>query len=135
MTWMKTYRQYREARSLGIKSPLAIRLIHDGTVYFLILLVLNISQIVSFFFADVSIVNSFANAMSPILVCRFMMNLRLVNRGGPTTSEASSSQQLASLRMPTFNDGTAPSFMTNMGEPLYYDQNDMGDDDVQDSNE
>ncbi|EKM57574.1 uncharacterized protein PHACADRAFT_206470 [Phanerochaete carnosa HHB-10118-sp] len=120
LTWMKTYRQYREARALNIKSPLTTYFIHDGTIYFIVLLILNISQIVSFFFTSIGILAPFTSIMPQILVCRFMMNLRLLSHGSSTTSEDESSRQLASLRMLTFNENATPSFMGNMGEPLDY---------------
>lgn len=64
-----------------------------------------------------------------------MMSLRLLNQGGSSTTEAGTSQQLPSLRMPTFNNDTARSFIANIGEPLDYSQGDGWDDDVHVSNE
>lgn len=63
-----------------------------------------------------------------------MMNLRLLNQGGLSTSEAGMSRQLPSLRLPTFDNGAASGFMANMGEPLDYDQGNNEDDDAQVNN-
>ncbi|EKM57575.1 uncharacterized protein PHACADRAFT_192722 [Phanerochaete carnosa HHB-10118-sp] len=130
LTWMKTHRQYREAKLLNIKSPLATCLIRDGTIYFFILLVLNASQILSFYLTSISIVTAFTSTLPQMLICRFMMNLRLLNLGSSTSSEVGMSQQLASLRTLVFNNDAPPSFMGNMGEPLDYDQDVSEDDDA-----
>ncbi|EKM57585.1 uncharacterized protein PHACADRAFT_90889, partial [Phanerochaete carnosa HHB-10118-sp] len=164
VTWRKTYCQYREARLLNIRSPFATYLIHDGKVLLFtpvarpsitfvvpsliltrsILLVLNVSQILSFYFVSdpppitpirpteylqvsTTIVTAFANIMPQILVCRFMMNLRLLNQGTSTNSDIETSQQLPSPRTLTSNDEAAPDFMGNMGEPLEYGQDDERD--------
>ncbi|EKM57550.1 uncharacterized protein PHACADRAFT_206449 [Phanerochaete carnosa HHB-10118-sp] len=109
---------------------------YSDEVNHIILLVLNVSQIVSFYFESVITVTAFASILPPILICRFMTDLRLVNRDESSTSEAGMSQQQPSLRIPTFNDGTTPSFAANMGEPLDYGQNDRWDrNDIHVSNE
>ncbi|EKM57578.1 uncharacterized protein PHACADRAFT_206475 [Phanerochaete carnosa HHB-10118-sp] len=127
LTWMKTYRQYREARALNIKSPLTTCLIHDGTVYFFILLALNVAQILSLYVNFVVALSIFTSTMPQILICRFMMNLRQLNLDKSTTPEVGTSQQLASLHTLTFNNDTTTSFMGNMGEPLDYNQDGRGD--------
>ncbi|EKM57553.1 uncharacterized protein PHACADRAFT_206452 [Phanerochaete carnosa HHB-10118-sp] len=146
LTWKKTYRQYREARALSIKSPLTTCLIKDGTIYFSqvsipiafivplltattsILLALNFSQLMSIYFNSISSISSFTGVMPQILICRLMMNLRQLSLGRSATSEVKTSQQLVSLHMPTFNNDATPSFMGNIGEPLDHDQDDRGDD-------
>ncbi|EKM57583.1 uncharacterized protein PHACADRAFT_206478 [Phanerochaete carnosa HHB-10118-sp] len=130
LTWMKTYRQYKEARSLNIKSPLATCLIHDGTTYFIILLILNVADMASFYFTSITNIISFTNTMPQILVCRLMMNLRQLDLSRSTTSEVGTSQQLASLRMSKFANNATPNFIGNMGEPLNYDRDDGEDDGV-----
>ncbi|KAI0769501.1 hypothetical protein BC629DRAFT_1442193 [Irpex lacteus] len=47
VTWTKSGQAYREARQLNIRAPLATILFRDGTIYFLILLMVNVLQMVA----------------------------------------------------------------------------------------
>ncbi|EKM57577.1 uncharacterized protein PHACADRAFT_206472 [Phanerochaete carnosa HHB-10118-sp] len=135
LTWMKTYRQYKEARSLNIKSSLITCLIHDSTVYFFILLALNASQVLFFCFSSTTIIFVFTTTLPQILICRFMMNLRLLNLDRSTTSDIGTFQLLASLRVLTVNNDATPSSMGNVSESLGYDQDDGENDNAHISGE
>ncbi|KAI0084393.1 hypothetical protein BDY19DRAFT_1051285 [Irpex rosettiformis] len=111
ITWSKTARSYREARRLQIKAPLATLLFRDGTIYFIILLLLNVFQVIesnaqipSLFAMWVSV--PFFQTLMPIIICRFILNLRLV-----TSAETSftSGNQWDSLH-----------FVGNAGESLRF---------------
>ncbi|EKM57582.1 uncharacterized protein PHACADRAFT_91090 [Phanerochaete carnosa HHB-10118-sp] len=118
---------------------------HQVFACYIILLVLNVTDIASFYFVSspslsttwdidhqqtpITNVASFTSTLPQILVCRFMMNLRQTSLARSNTSEVGTSQQLASLHTLTFSSGATPSFMGNMGEPLNYDQDDMAEDD------
>lgn len=131
LTWVKTYRQYREAKSLKIESPLATCLVQDGTIYFFVLMVLNVAQIATFDSSNdtiVPIVSAFTTVMPPILVCRFMMNLRQVVRGDELTTGLNICSRVPPLSSPAV-------FVANMGEPLDYSQDDSVDDDMRTGSE
>ncbi|GJE85088.1 hypothetical protein PsYK624_011650 [Phanerochaete sordida] len=68
-------------------------------------------------------VSALASTLPPILVCRFMMNLRLIDDRGHATSGPD-----ITSRLPSF--GEPPVFMANMGEPLEYEDEAPWDDAV-----
>lgn len=35
LTWAKTFKQFKEARAIGMNTPITMLLLRDGTVYFL----------------------------------------------------------------------------------------------------
>ncbi|OCH89462.1 hypothetical protein OBBRIDRAFT_888385 [Obba rivulosa] len=116
--WTKTYGTVTAARRSGIKTPLATTLLRDGTLYFLLLLAINILSIVGFSINEfVYAVNGFSTPLSSIIVSHFLLNLRQVSStsqdGSVDISHTSAvrSQQW-SLRF--------RSFIDNMGEDLTY---------------
>ncbi|KAI0086731.1 hypothetical protein BDY19DRAFT_907923 [Irpex rosettiformis] len=109
VTWSKTAKSYYEARQLRIKSPLATLLFRDGTFYFVVLLIINVLQVIgnnipSLFTMQVSA--PFFDTLPPLIVCRFILNLRQVK---PAGSSWISGNQSGSLR-----------FVGNAGEPLRF---------------
>ncbi|KAI0086571.1 hypothetical protein BDY19DRAFT_960599 [Irpex rosettiformis] len=85
VTWYKTFHVYREARRSGIKAHLAMLLIRDGTLYFTIFLGINIlialsANIPSLF--SVGLGETLLVTLGPILISRFILNLRQVNAPG-----------------------------------------------------
>ncbi|KAI0769534.1 hypothetical protein BC629DRAFT_1533929 [Irpex lacteus] len=72
VTWAKTAQLYREARRLNIEAPLARMLICDGTLYFIILLMINVldalGENVPILF-NLGAVVSFFNMYVPPLAC------------------------------------------------------------------
>ncbi|KAI0084434.1 hypothetical protein BDY19DRAFT_997782 [Irpex rosettiformis] len=113
VTWSKLAKLYYEARQLRIKAPLATLLFRDGTFYFVVLLIVNVLQVIgdnipSLFNMQVS--QPFFETLPPIIVCRFILNLRLVK---PAGSSWISGNQSGSLR-----------FVGNAGEPLRFGADD-----------
>ncbi|KAI0086733.1 hypothetical protein BDY19DRAFT_995486 [Irpex rosettiformis] len=109
VTWSKTAKSYYGARQLRIKSPLATLLFRDGTFYFIVLLMLNVLQVVktnipSLFIMEVS--SPFFEILPPLIVYRFILNLRQVK---PAGSSWVSGNQSGSLR-----------FVGNAGESLRF---------------
>ncbi|KAI0084474.1 hypothetical protein BDY19DRAFT_909816 [Irpex rosettiformis] len=117
VTWFKTAQLYKESRQLGIQAPLATLLLRDGTLYFCILLVVNVLQplvnvvpsLIGLDFAEPYLVT-----MPPIIVCRFILNLRQVK---PAGSSWLSGGQSVNLR-----------FVGNMGEALHFGADEGGED-------
>ncbi|EKM57494.1 uncharacterized protein PHACADRAFT_206395 [Phanerochaete carnosa HHB-10118-sp] len=112
LTWIKTLRQLTEARRLRLPLSISTCLLRDGTLYFLILLVVNIVQILTATTVAIAPVSAFVSTVPPILINRFMLNLRGLNN----------SQQISTLPTPSeFSDPAfkiSPSIVGNMGEPL-----------------
>ncbi|EKM48194.1 uncharacterized protein PHACADRAFT_214913 [Phanerochaete carnosa HHB-10118-sp] len=48
LTWAKTFSQWRESRRLRIPKSIAGSLLRDGTIYFLLLLCINLAQILTY---------------------------------------------------------------------------------------
>ncbi|OCH93583.1 hypothetical protein OBBRIDRAFT_790107 [Obba rivulosa] len=116
MTWLKTYAVKRDAHRNKIKAPLATLLLKDGTIYFLMLLSLDILNIAGWstnVFIDT--VGLFLTPLSSVIISHFLLDLRRVacddydNRpdGAHLTLDRS---QHSSLRF--------ASFVDNMGEQL-----------------
>ncbi|KAL6299459.1 hypothetical protein BKA93DRAFT_753393 [Sparassis latifolia] len=68
VTWMKTYEIKRYANSAHVEAPLATLLLRDGTLYFTLLLVLNLSLMLSNYYGP--------RRFMCIIVSRFLLNLR-----------------------------------------------------------
>ncbi|KAI0769544.1 hypothetical protein BC629DRAFT_790526 [Irpex lacteus] len=85
VTWMKTARSYSEARRLKIETPLSMMLIRDGTLYFVILLMVNVLQVfgqnIPILFS-LNITEPFFQNLPPIIVRRFILNLRQIKPAG-----------------------------------------------------
>lgn len=89
LTWMKTYRQWNHARKAKLKLSLSTCLLRDGTWYFVGLLIVNVAQMTTFnpSAAPLTLVLS---TLPPILVSRFMLNLRHASRGSQSDSSTAS---------------------------------------------
>ncbi|THG94701.1 hypothetical protein EW026_g6817 [Hermanssonia centrifuga] len=91
-------------------------LLRDGTIYFAILLVMNIAQVVldTPSFENFSFVTIVIQTLQPILISRFLLNLRQV--GSP---EIESQEDFNSrFSVPGFRVPTLASIVGNMGEDL-----------------
>ncbi|RPD56460.1 hypothetical protein L227DRAFT_614597 [Lentinus tigrinus ALCF2SS1-6] len=81
---------WRVARSAAIKTSFAATILRDGTVYFLTFLTINVLHLVfslKGFFTDSIVI--FQDPIISILVSRFILDLRDVDRSGnPTTTHA-----------------------------------------------
>ncbi|KAJ3552359.1 hypothetical protein NM688_g4189 [Phlebia brevispora] len=116
LTWAKTYKTKREAASLNMHLPLSTLLLRDGTVYFVTLLSMNILQILVESVPALVIIaysNDFWNIITGILVSRFILNLRQLDRGRGSSTFANSAQ-MSTARFQAQLD----AFAGNMGEQL-----------------
>ncbi|OCH89118.1 hypothetical protein OBBRIDRAFT_826730 [Obba rivulosa] len=77
MTWRATRRLVQDATRIGIKMPIPTMLLKDGSIYFALLLTLNIIQVAGFatdtFLYAVGI---FGTPLSSIIVSRFLLGIR-----------------------------------------------------------
>ncbi|TCD68167.1 hypothetical protein EIP91_011445 [Steccherinum ochraceum] len=79
-TFMKTLGSKKAARRLKDRTPLVILLLRDGTLHFLLMLILNLAQIIVASLPRAN--NALSYFMSPltsILISRFLLNLRRIN--------------------------------------------------------
>lgn len=109
---------YHQIQATGIKSPLTTCLLHDGTVFFLVLLILNTTEMMAWYISSASNVAQIAVVMSPLLVSRFMMRLRLATRN----------EHLTTTDMGTLVPGQSVVF-ANAGAPLDFNDDTSWDDD------
>ncbi|GJE88865.1 hypothetical protein PsYK624_049520 [Phanerochaete sordida] len=116
LTWVKTFSQWRESRRLGLSKSITESLIRDGTIYFLLLLGVNLAQILTYnlTFAPVNLLIA---VMPSLLVSRFLLNLRQVAENpSPLTSDGIDTVALSQFSAPRFN--VADSVFGNLGEPI-----------------
>ncbi|KAL1948795.1 hypothetical protein VTO73DRAFT_10601 [Trametes versicolor] len=125
LTWLRTLGVHRESRRLGLHTPLVTLLLRDGTLYFLIIMVIQICGIVSMsagnVFALWEVWPFFDQVFTVIFSCRFMLDLRGVylayavpshpDFDGGKDTLASGHAELSRLRFST-------SVVGNMGAPL-----------------
>ncbi|KAI0091323.1 hypothetical protein BDY19DRAFT_991889 [Irpex rosettiformis] len=85
-TLAKTVPAWIEARKLKIAVPLSTAIIHDGSAYFFVLLLMNIFQMITFALWETEYLTTFIYVLTPVLSCRLILNLRQVNNqpGNPT---------------------------------------------------
>ncbi|KAI0917022.1 hypothetical protein AcW2_007265 [Taiwanofungus camphoratus] len=123
VTWRSTYRIKMNAYRANIRAPLVTLLLRDGTLYFIVLLILNIVQMtvrsVRFEYSSFLIAPACAIAIS-----RFLMNLRQIYYGSDnmtTGLRTSQSQPHSSERRGLKFASLASSFIGNMGAPLRHE--------------
>ncbi|KAI0337835.1 hypothetical protein BDW22DRAFT_846671 [Trametopsis cervina] len=110
ITWYRTADVHKTARMEGLRSPITTLLLRDGTLYFNVLLLINITAMVfgnipSLVYVQMAV--PMQQAITPILVCRFMMNLRKITFNLPSGTSEHDGRPWSSIR-----------FVGNMGEML-----------------
>lgn len=117
LTVLRTLRISVDAQRLGFKSPISSLLLRDGTVYFVALTALSITNIVAIRMGPTSpifgIIPQFITQLRAILVSRFFLNLRHVflekSNSGPENPSS------VKVKIPKFaGDG----LVGNLGAPL-----------------
>lgn len=122
LTWARTFKNWYDGRKLGMDLSVSAYLLRDGTIYFLCLLIINITQLIVVFHwhddAGTNIVGPFLLVLPPILICRFMINLRSLGSTEPARerSEAMSRSYFSavSFRVPE-------TALGNIGEALEHE--------------
>jgi len=79
ITWLKTYGIQRALSVLGCKAPLVTLLLRDGTLYFLVKLVLTAVEFGSLSAPLGTDVSWIAQGIRTIIISRFLLNLRQVD--------------------------------------------------------
>ncbi|THG95249.1 hypothetical protein EW026_g6369 [Hermanssonia centrifuga] len=117
VTWVKTARNLAEGARIGMRTPLSTMLLRDGTIYFAILFVMNIVQVVvktALSFQNLNLLTPVIQTLQPILISRFLLNLRQVGSPEIDSQEAFNSQ----FSVPGFRVPSLSSIVGNMGEDL-----------------
>ncbi|EKM56346.1 uncharacterized protein PHACADRAFT_207607 [Phanerochaete carnosa HHB-10118-sp] len=128
LTWVKSFKQFKDMRRLGLKFSISAVLLRDGTLYFIVLLAFNIWDILTYSnsnFAEGNYAINFTGYLPPLLVQRFILNLRQLDYAA---NESSSDAQHSSHFSVRF--GVPSDFLGNIGEPLDHGQSERveGDD-------
>ncbi|KAI9069900.1 hypothetical protein FKP32DRAFT_1670987 [Trametes sanguinea] len=89
VTWASTYRLRKATRDVGLGTSFGTLLLRDGTIYFVVLVAMNIVHLVlntvnpNNFVQQASYVTVLENPITSVLISRFILNLRAVDhRGG-----------------------------------------------------
>ncbi|KAI0700641.1 hypothetical protein BC835DRAFT_1304078 [Cytidiella melzeri] len=114
-TWSKTFQTYRDARRHGFAAPLVTLLLRDGTIYFIVLLIMNVLVVLcnnvppleKFDFAS-----PFLENFTSIIMCRLIINLRQVHHDNTVVNPSRYT--------------TTIQFAADMGQPLYSASMDNG---------
>ncbi|OCH90808.1 hypothetical protein OBBRIDRAFT_825716 [Obba rivulosa] len=129
ITWYRTFSIKRTAYRNKIKSPLSTMLLKDGTIYFLVLLILNILTVVGDLTDFIDTVTYFSIPFQSIITTHFLLSLRqtaVVVTFGEDVSTRPDTSRLESRR----SSIRFTSFVDNMGEQLDHAQNALFPDDV-----
>lgn len=87
LTWVKTVGIRKSLARIGVKTSVPILLLRDGTIYFLLLLALNVSNFVISDLLSNNVFTEMRRVITSILISRFMINLRgIYTRSGSTAS-------------------------------------------------
>ncbi|THG95373.1 hypothetical protein EW026_g6270 [Hermanssonia centrifuga] len=116
VTWAKTARSLAEGARIGMRTPLSTMLLRDGTIYFAVLLMMNIAQVAveTPSFQKFSFVTQVIQTLQPMLISRFLLNLHQVGSPEINSQEAFNSQ----FSVPAFRVPSLASIVGNMGEDL-----------------
>ncbi|EKM50273.1 uncharacterized protein PHACADRAFT_201113 [Phanerochaete carnosa HHB-10118-sp] len=122
LTWIKTFGHWMNARRLNMRVSLATCLLRDGTIYFIVLLAINMTQLLTFnFSAEASLVGPLVTTLPPLLISRFMINLRAAGSPMSDHSVHISDQQQG---QPTLQFGRSGDRLGNCGGTLQNGWND-----------
>lgn len=105
LTWARTLHHWRESRRFKMHISVTTLLLRDGTIFFMTLLVANVTMTVSAVVhsrdqrVHAALAQSLLQALPSVLMPRFMMNLRLLGVPGEIDSIA---QRFSCFSMPDF---------------------------------
>ncbi|EKM49496.1 uncharacterized protein PHACADRAFT_214061 [Phanerochaete carnosa HHB-10118-sp] len=118
VTWTKTFQQWRSAHRVNMHLPITACLLRDGAVYFLLLLTINVTNIATILPSWTLPFSGFIEFIPPILVSRFLLNLRSSTEPGITDPSIPRLSEL-SVQFATPN---VSNVIGNIGAPLDYTQ-------------
>ncbi|KAI0769499.1 hypothetical protein BC629DRAFT_1725031 [Irpex lacteus] len=131
VTWISTARVYIRARNSEVKAPLASLLLRDGTVWFIVFLVINAINVVEVNVSEpvqvaLGNVQPFFEVLLPLIVCRFILHLRQPKLAGTAAGSSwASGNQSFSVRF-VGNAGNALQIGEEDEEEYFTPQN-VGD--------
>ncbi|KAI0769546.1 hypothetical protein BC629DRAFT_790663 [Irpex lacteus] len=118
VTWYRTFGIYLETRRVKIRTPLLFCLLRDGTLYFFLLFVIHVLQLITAVYVSSQTIPVYLPNMlllfSPIVICRFLLNLREVDRN--TTSN------VPTVILSDIRFGGPIPFIAAMGESLHFQE-------------
>ncbi|KAH9916980.1 uncharacterized protein BXZ73DRAFT_24368, partial [Epithele typhae] len=127
LTWYKTFGIKRDSRRLGLRAPYVTLLLRDGTLYFVVILAVQIFSIISLSVGSTFVLFDvwpfFEQVFTALSLYRFMLNLRGVYLAdaGPSDRSASASAPLTSSSATWAAMRFVPgpgAVVGNMGAPL-----------------
>ncbi|RPD71413.1 hypothetical protein L226DRAFT_615446 [Lentinus tigrinus ALCF2SS1-7] len=123
ITWYTTYRTWRASRTAQFKVSLSTLLLRDGTIYFVVILVLSALQLLFLFINDIrNIETTFADTLMPLLISRLILNLREFDSAGNSTSVASFSEEKTTTVMFASAPGARSSTYTYSDSGSFLDE-------------
>ncbi|KAJ3536622.1 hypothetical protein NM688_g6812 [Phlebia brevispora] len=114
VTWLKTYRQVRQAASIGMTVGFSATLLQYGGTADLFEAA-DADPPPSF--QSAAPTNIFLNVLPNIILSRFLINLRQVNSADTESNDAARFSQFS---IPNFRVPTLPDIIGNLGEPLEF---------------
>ncbi|EKM57677.1 uncharacterized protein PHACADRAFT_206557 [Phanerochaete carnosa HHB-10118-sp] len=130
MTWIKTFGNWRRARSVNVQMSLATCLLRDGTIYFMALLAVNIAQMLTYNSTIIEpLMAGFTETLPPILIHRFMIDLRTVDSEALNYSTHVTDRQ---QEQSTIQFGRPANWLGNIGETLQsvWDDDEPADEEI-----
>ncbi|KAJ3551552.1 hypothetical protein NM688_g4638 [Phlebia brevispora] len=115
-TWIKTYRHVRQATSIGMSAGYSETLLEYGTLYFVIICVMNIAELLVYLVPAFQLANPlsiFSTTLPNVVISRFLINLRYAN-----SSEHSDGAHFSQFSIPAFSVPSLPAIISVLGEPL-----------------
>ncbi|GJE91622.1 hypothetical protein PsYK624_077720 [Phanerochaete sordida] len=79
MTWKKAYHRQQDVKLVNLRSSASLTqtILRDGTAYFIAMILVNIAEVLTITHGpSTAFAGPFLDALPPIIVCRFIMNLR-----------------------------------------------------------
>ncbi|THG94849.1 hypothetical protein EW026_g6701 [Hermanssonia centrifuga] len=120
LTWNRTFTHRMAAIRVGVQTPLSAMLLRDGTVYFVVLLAINLTDVIGntvpSLQATSAVTSNLIGTLTPILISRFLLNLRQLGEPENETQSRFNSR----FSVPGFRVPTLESIVGNMGADLYH---------------
>ncbi|TBU29476.1 hypothetical protein BD311DRAFT_756743 [Dichomitus squalens] len=140
VTWYQTYETVKMSRRFAPgqeTQSLASILLHDGTSYFLILLILNVlhvaftlSSVANDPFSPSSVVILIEEPLTSVLTSRFLINLQLAKRRQEGSLESTSEGTELAFQPQTSSSHHIDGFIKSMGGQLSFDHDSVEEDDT-----
>ncbi|KAI0691646.1 hypothetical protein C8Q76DRAFT_803173 [Earliella scabrosa] len=118
LTVGKTLSSYRLGRQAGIKTPLSSMLLRDGSLYFLVVTLLALLDIIAALDRDGKVpggvISTFSRVLTPVLATRFLAHLRDVDRDQRMSSLGVSQLPSMQINPPTVIRGRGLSSVSGV---------------------